>query len=53
MKEEGMEEYKSIEDQEADCRAAFAGSSVGDPVWCCHHERHAERLGGRERRSMV
>mgnify|MGYP001576913239 FL=1 len=48
-----MEEYKSIEDQAADCRAAFAGSSVGDPVWCCHHERHAERLGGRERRSMV
>ena len=35
---------KSIEEEAADCRAAFVGVAVGIPVWCCHHERLYEVL---------
>src|SRR3990167_10761203 len=35
---------KSIEEEAADCRAAFVGAAVGTPVWCCHHERLYEVL---------
>jgi hypothetical protein len=37
-------EYKSIEDEAADCRAAFAGVPVGSVVWCLHHRILCERF---------
>ncbi len=39
-----MKELGTIEQEAADCRKAFEGVAVGAPVWCCHHERLAERL---------
>lgn len=35
---------KSIEEEAADCRAAFEGSKVGDLVNFCHHEEPIEAL---------
>ena len=32
-----MKELGTIEQEAADCRAAFANSKVGDAVWLCHH----------------
>ena len=39
-----MKPLKTIEEELTDCRAALAGSKVGDLVWCCHHEVLAEVL---------
>ena len=39
-----MKELGTIEQEAADCRAAFANSKVGDAVWLCHHEILCEPL---------
>ena len=39
-----MKELGTIEQEAADCRAAFANSKVGDAVWLCHHEVLCEPL---------
>ena len=39
-----MKELGTIEQEAADCRAAFANSKVGDAVWLCHHGMLCEPL---------
>ena len=39
-----MKELKSIEEELADCKKAFARVKVGSLVWCCHHEMLIEQL---------
>src|SRR5271169_6801799 len=39
-----MKELGTIKQEEADCRAAFVDSKVGDAVWLAHHELLYELL---------
>ena len=39
-----MNQTEQINAAAALCREAFVGIPVGHPVWCCHHEKHFEKL---------
>lgn len=39
-----MKKLKSIKEELADCRAAFAAAKVLGHAWCCHHRVRTEAL---------